>query len=122
MSSRPPHGKKTRGAAPDTAASVAPGAAVLIERAGFRQFSETNIVGVVICSATGQLFEVNDYYLRLTGFTRAEFDAGMLDWRAITPRESLPADERAIQELRAHGASRPYEKEYLLRDGTRILV
>ena len=87
-----------------------------------RKLVDANIVGVVIASPSGRIIEANDYYLRITGFTRAEFQAGQLDWRAITPPEWLPADEQAIAELRRDGTCAPYEKEYLRRDGTRVPV
>ena len=68
------------------------------------------------------MVETNDYYLRTIGFTREEFEQGLVDWRAITPAEWLPADEHAIEELRQRGVSTPYEKEYLRRDGSRVPV
>ncbi|MBI5640265.1 MAG: PAS domain S-box protein [Nitrospirae bacterium] len=85
-----------------------------------RRFVDSNIVGVVIASPSGGVIEANDYYLRLIGYTREEFEQGMVDWRAITPPEWLPADEHAIEELRERGTCTPYEKEYLRRDGTRV--
>ncbi len=87
-----------------------------------RRFIDSNIVGTVIADASGNIVEANDYYLRLIGFTREEMAQGKVDWRAITPPEWLPVDERAIAELREHGTCTPYEKEYLRRDGTRVAV
>ncbi|HOX47364.1 MAG TPA: PAS domain S-box protein [Myxococcota bacterium] len=87
-----------------------------------RGFVDANIVGVVIASPTGEILEANDYYLRLLGYTREELERGQVDWRALTPPEWLPADERAIDELRERGTCTPYEKEYLRRDGTRVPV
>jgi PAS domain S-box-containing protein len=85
-------------------------------------FFDADIIGVVIASPTGEIIETNDYYLRMIGYTREEFNQGMVDWRAITPSEWLPADERAIEELRERGACTPYEKEYVRRDGTRVSI
>ncbi len=87
-----------------------------------RRFVDSNVVGVVIADAAGEIIEANDYYLRLIGFTRDELEQRKIDWRAITPPEWLPADERAIRELRECGTGTPYEKEYLRRDGTRVPV
>ena len=87
-----------------------------------RRFVDANIVGVIIANAAGAIIEANDYYLQLVGFSREEFEQGKLNWRAITPPEWLPADERGLQELRARGTCTPYEKEYLRRDGTRVAV
>ena len=87
-----------------------------------RRFVDANIVGVVIASPSGGVIEANDYYLNLIGYTRQDFEQGLIDWRAITPDEWLAADEKAIGELREGGICTPYEKEYLRRDGSRVAV
>ncbi len=87
-----------------------------------KKFVDSNIVGVVIAAADGKILEVNDYYLNMLGFTRREFESGKINWRAITPTESLPADEKAIRELRERGTCTPYEKEYRRKDGTIVPV
>ena len=87
-----------------------------------QRFVDANIVGVIIASPSGAVVETNDYYLRTIGFTREEFEQGMVDWRAITPPEWLPADEHAIEELRERSKGTPYDKEYVRRDGTRVSV
>jgi PAS domain S-box-containing protein len=87
-----------------------------------RCFVDANIVGVIIGTPAGELIEANDYYLNLLGFTRDEFNAGKLDWRAVTPPEWLFADKKCIRELRERGTCTPYEKEYIRRDGSRVPV
>jgi PAS domain S-box-containing protein len=87
-----------------------------------RRFIDSNIVGIVIATTEGKIIETNDYYLDMIGFTREEFESGKIDWRAITPAEWLPADEKALSEMREHGSCTPYEKEYVRRDGTRVSV
>ncbi len=82
----------------------------------------SNAVGVIMADAQGRLLEVNDYYLDLLGVTRAEFEAGAVRWDERTPPEHLPADWRAIAELRERGVCTPYEKEYLRQDGSRVWV
>jgi PAS domain S-box-containing protein len=87
-----------------------------------RQIIDSNIVGVVIADAAGRIIEANDYYLGILGYAREEFEQGQVNWRAITPPEWLPLDEKAIAELRERGTCAPYEKEYLRRDGARVPV
>lgn len=93
-----------------------------LENRRFEQFINSNIVGIVIGDAEGRVFLANDYYLNLLGVTRQEFEAGNVDWVKFTPPEWLPADEKAIKELRERGVCEPYEKEYLRTDGTRVPV
>ena len=96
--------------------------ALAAAHARLRRFVDANIIGVVIARTSGEVLEANDYYLRMIGYTREEFEQGLVDWRAVTPAEWLPADEYAIEELRQRGVCTPYEKEYLRRDGSRVSV
>ena len=96
--------------------------ALRLAHARLRRFVDANVVGILIAHADGTLVEANDYYLDLIGASREEFDLGLVDWRTITPPEWLPADERAIAELREHGVCAPYEKEYVRPDGRRVPV
>lgn len=78
-------------------------------------------LGIVTCSVE-RVLTANDTFLKMTGFTREEMESGQFDWRAITPPESLLRDEEAVQQLRERGACLPFEKEYILRDGTHVPV
>jgi two-component system, cell cycle sensor histidine kinase and response regulator CckA len=96
--------------------------ALLLAHQRMGRFVEANIIGVVIAAPNGKIIEANDYYLNMIGFTRKEFESGKVDWRKITPPEWLPADDRAIHELRERGTCTPYEKEYVKRDGSRVTI
>ncbi len=96
--------------------------ALRIENQRFMRFFDSNIVGITIANPNGKVLLANDYYLRLLGVTRQEFDEGKVDWRKFTPPEWVPADEKAIRELRESGVCEPYEKEYIRADGTRVPV
>jgi PAS domain S-box-containing protein len=90
--------------------------------ARLRRLFDANVVGIVISTNDGRILEANDAFLAMLGFTRAELAAGLIDWRALTPPEWLPIDERAIGELERHGVFMQYEKEYLRKDGTRVPI
>ena len=64
-----------------------------------RRLYEANLLGVVVGAESGAIVEANDYYLHLIGYTRAQLEAGEVDWRAITPPEWVPASDQAIAEL-----------------------
>jgi PAS domain S-box-containing protein len=68
----------------------------------------------------GRILEANDAYLRLTGFTRAELEAGQLRWDELTLPEEIHLTHRALAAGRE--SSTPYEKVYRSRDGRRIPV
>jgi PAS domain S-box-containing protein len=87
----------------------------------FRLLVEANVVGVTISDAE-RVLEANDAWLRMTGHTRAELEAGEISWRAMTPPEWASGDDRVLERLAGEGWVEPYEKEYVRPDGTRVPV
>ena len=88
----------------------------------FRGVFEMGIVPMAFWRSDGRITDANDAYLRLTGFTRSEMEAGELWWNRLTAPECRHLDADALREVLGHGHCRPYEKEYLLRDGRRVPV
>ncbi|GAA5513915.1 adaptive-response sensory-kinase SasA [Deinococcus carri] len=88
--------------------------------ARFRRMVEAGPVGIAAGALDGRLILVNDTYLKLLGYTRAEYEAGEIDWAALTPPEYHRADELAFAQAFEQGASDPYEKEMLTRTGERV--
>jgi PAS domain S-box-containing protein len=91
--------------------------------AKFRAVFEANFVPLCFWHEDGRILEANDAYLRLTGFTRAELEAGQARWDALTLPEEFHLTQRALAELVAgKESSTPYEKVYRLRTGRKIPV
>lgn len=93
----------------------------------YRLLAEANPIGVVFGGIAGprygELTAVNDAFLSIIGYSREEIDSGAVAWTDITPPEYLSQEQAAISEaIRSGGKSRPYEKEYIRKDGTRIPV
>ena len=82
---------------------------------------EANVLGVVVVGEH-QVYEANDAYLDIIGYSRDDLEAGRVAWRAITPPEWADADDKVLLQLRRTGACQPFEKEYLHRDGHRVPV
>ena len=74
----------------------------------------------VVTADMDHVIDANEAFLRMIKCTQEELQAGLIDWRAMTPPDSQAKDENALQQLREYGASVPFEKEYILRDGTRL--
>lgn len=85
----------------------------------FRRLVESNIVPMVCADANG-IFEANDAFLELVGYTREDLVAGELDWIKISAPEHLPRSFEAIELLRTQGFFEPFEKEYIRKDGSRV--
>lgn len=88
----------------------------------FGRLFEANVLGLVLSKSDGSIFEANQAFLDIVGYTRAEMESGKLNWRDITPPEDPIQFAREIEQLKRTGVTTPLEKEYLRRDGTRTPV
>ncbi|MBN3761556.1 AAA family ATPase [Burkholderia sp. Ac-20365] len=95
----------------------------LAEReARIRSLVDANIIGVFIWDLHSPIYEANDAFLRIIGYSRDDLTAGRISCLAITPHEWHDQDMLAIAELRKTGALAPVEKEYIRADGSRVAV
>jgi len=88
----------------------------------FRRLVESNIIGIIISDLGGTIYEANDAFLSLVGYTRDDLEAGRLQWIEMTPAEFHAQDAQALEEELATGTFTPIEKEYLAKDGRRVPV
>jgi len=86
-----------------------------------RRLIDANIIGVVI-SDMDHIFEANDAFLEIVGYTREDLAAKRINWIAMTPPELLPLDMNAIQELKEQGTFTPFEKAYYRKDGRLVPI
>ncbi len=95
----------------------------LAEReARIRRLVDANIVGVFIWDMQGPIYEANDAFLRMIGYSREDLAAGRVNCMEITPPEWHDQDLLAIAELRRSGTLQALEKEYIRADGSRVAV
>jgi two-component system cell cycle sensor histidine kinase/response regulator CckA len=88
----------------------------------FRRLFESGIVGILVTDVQGGLYEANDAYLRISGYSREELLSGAVRWTDLTAPEFHHLDEVAVEQLKTLGIARPWEKEYVRRDGSRVPV
>lgn len=88
----------------------------------FRALVESVPIGVIRSDIHGRILDANDAFLGLVGYSREDLQAGLLQWRALTPPEFLPRDEAAIAEAMATGRCSPYEKAYVRKDGVIVPI
>jgi PAS domain S-box-containing protein len=88
----------------------------------FRRVAESNIIGIMFWDLSGTVTDANDAFLEMVGYTRADLDAGVIDWIALTPPEWQAQDRERVLELEALGLCAPFEKEYIRKDGERVAV
>ena len=82
---------------------------------------EANVIGVVV-NGEDHVHDANDAFLGIIGYTREDVEAGRVSREGLTPAEWWEADAGAHRRLTRTGAFRPYEKEYVHRDGHRVPV
>jgi PAS domain S-box-containing protein len=92
----------------------------LQEREGkIRRLFDANIVGTAIWDLQGRIVDANDAFLDMVGYRRADLP---LNWKEMTPPQWGNVDADAIAELKASGTVKPYEKEFLHKNGTPVPV
>lgn len=93
-----------------------------LSEARFRRVFNSDITGFSFWDASGKITQANDLFLDMVGYTRKDLLDGLINLDSISPAEYAHADLQAREEIRISGVCRPYEKEYLRKDGTRIPV
>ena len=83
---------------------------------------DANVLGVGLVGEDDGLREANDAYLDIIGYTRDDLAAGRIDRRTLSLPQYRAVEDDAMAQLRRSGACRPFEKEYLHRDGHRVPV
>lgn len=80
---------------------------------------ETDAVGVLFFDSDGYVIQANDVFLKMTGYRREQIQSRELTWRKMTPPEWMQESEAQMETFAQTGRIGPYEKEYLLADGSR---
>lgn len=82
---------------------------------------DADVLGIVTADET-RIFDANEAFLGMLGYTSEDLAAGRIRWPEMTPAEWAPADADALEQLRATGSCRPFEKEMLHADGHRVPI
>ena len=90
--------------------------------ARFNHLACSGILGILIADLDGQIHEMNDALLNVLGYSRADFEAGLIEVSELTPPEWRAQDRLAIEHFKSQGSLRAREKEYFAKDGTRVPV
>lgn len=95
-------------------------AALQISTTRFQRLVDVSPIGIAMGTLDGRLIQVNGAYLQLLGYSQAQFEAGEMDWQALTPPEHQVQDQVAFALAVRDGSAPPYEKEMLTASGERI--
>ncbi len=90
--------------------------------AKIRRLVDADITGIFIWNFDGEIIEANDAFLGLVGYDREDLVSGRVRWTDLTPPELRERDELALAEIVRTGTTKPYEKEYVRKGGSRVPV
>lgn len=88
----------------------------------FRRLVNSNLIGIMIADLAGTIYEANDAFLNLVGYSREEMARGQVRWTEMTPPEYRARDAQSLKELHTTRMFQPFEKEYVAKDGGRVPV
>ena len=88
----------------------------------YQKLFASDLMGIHIPDRFGAITEANDEFLRVTGYTREDLEAGLVRWDTMTPAEYSELDALHIAEAARRGTCTPYEKEYVRKDGERVPI
>jgi PAS domain S-box-containing protein len=86
-------------------------------QSSFSMLYDSPHLGVAIADEN-HIIQANDALLRMMGYTRDQLVAGEIRWSMITPAEFHSSDANALEQLREFGTCVPFEKEFILPDGS----
>jgi PAS domain S-box-containing protein len=90
--------------------------------ARIRRLVDANIIGIVIFTLDGRITEANEAFLAMVGYSREDLRSGRINYIGMTPPEWQATTLNAMEQLKAGGTCRPYEKEYVRKDGSHVPV
>ena len=90
----------------------------MLPQGRYAHLVEANIFGVIVADSNGIIYEANDAFLEMVGYSREELIDGGVLCQQLTPPEYQEAEERESRILIETGKGNPWEKAYLRKDGT----
>jgi PAS domain S-box-containing protein len=87
-----------------------------------RSLVESNIFGMMVSDSAGRIYEANDRFVQMVGYSKEELLSGAVTWQHLNLPEYQETTAQAIRAFLSTGAMLPYEKEYLRKDGSRVPI
>ncbi len=85
-----------------------------------RSLVESNILGVIVADLDGRIYEINDRFAQILGYSRDEFLAETFNWSQLIPPDAHEALGQIMTTLLSTGTLPPVEWESLRKDGSHV--
>ncbi|RAI43120.1 sensor domain-containing phosphodiesterase [Rhodoplanes roseus] len=109
-----------RGTGRDVTAMVESETATREMSAKLRALQASGVIGVITCHGD-RVVEANDEFLRITGYTRADIEAGTLTWWRFIPPDQAAAETGARPGVPAERI-KPFHCDCVRKDGAAVPV
>jgi len=83
----------------------------------FRFLFDSNVLPIAFWHISGEIYDANDSFLNLMGYTREEMHEGQLNWRKFTVPEDAPMHEERVRQAVEGKTIPPYEAKYVNKSG-----
>jgi PAS domain S-box-containing protein len=87
-----------------------------------RSLVESNIFGVFVMDLGGSIYEFNDRFAQMLGYSRDELLAKTFNWSQLVPPDAHEGAGQHVTTVLSTAALPPFEWEYLRKDGSRVPV
>ncbi|WP_206483319.1 sensor domain-containing diguanylate cyclase [Thalassotalea sp. G2M2-11] len=94
---------------------------LLISESRFKALYRTEMLGIIEWHLDGQIFDANDAFLNMIGYSRLDLSNGRVNWRDLTPESGYARDEVALKQIAKQGYCTPFEKEFIHYDGKSLV-
>lgn len=88
----------------------------------YKALFDSNMIGVASTDFEDTIFNANDAFLAIIGYSQEEFVKKPLRWSEISPSKYDEADIEKINELLKNKTIVPFEKEYIHKKGHAVPV
>ncbi|HET6280011.1 MAG TPA: histidine kinase [Polyangia bacterium] len=82
----------------------------------------SDVIGTYVGDNSGRIYEANDAFLHMLGYSRQDLAQGKLRWDEMTPLEWQSQTRSKAQQLLETGYISGWSKEYLHKSGRRVPV
>ncbi|MFB2839613.1 ATP-binding protein [Floridanema evergladense] len=88
----------------------------------FRGVFESNIIGILFWDNEGKIWDTNESFCRMIGYSREELLTEKIYYQNITPPEYQELDAEKLECLQKMGYCTPFTKEYICKNGKRLPI
>lgn len=88
----------------------------------YKAIMANEAIGAIVAGINGSIYEANDAFLKIIGYSREDLEAGRCRWDTMTPPEYAEVDRQKAKALQEAGFIGAYEKQFFHKDGHRVDV